>query len=510
MRFLLIASNQFKHPWPVIPYGACCVAAAVRASGHEVRVLDLCFSRDTEQDIQTALRGFQPHAVGVSIRNIDDGCAVAPHFFLDDIKEKVMVPLRKSFSGALIIGGPAVGINAAEMLDFFDIEYAALGDGERVVVAFLDALKANLTPIGIPGLLARKAGQEHLSVPPCNNSDLKDFPLPNMAEIIDVKPYLQFDGHFQVQTKRGCALRCTYCSYGAIEGSHYRLRDPSSVADHIERVVKKTGVNHFEFTDSTFNIPLDHAKAVLRAIKQKGLKLRLRTMGLNPGAVDEELVRLMRETGFTNVDLGVESLSDECLKALGKDFSVRDIFRAADLLRRYRIPTNWFMLFGAPAETEATIRETCTRLRKVVGFLDFVTVGIGIRAYKGTAIANMMQSENPAVTRDSFLSPVALEPRGLSLRELDLLVKIEASRQPQAYIFGPDQTMPFLVMRIVFGLWKLFLPAIPVWVVITLKNTVSTWLGLTAWRRVGLTRELAASRRAQEETSTTEPRTGVI
>ncbi len=58
-KVLLINSNRFKHPWPVIPFGLCYIAAVLETNGrHNVSFLDLCFSSDCEEDIQKAVRNF--------------------------------------------------------------------------------------------------------------------------------------------------------------------------------------------------------------------------------------------------------------------------------------------------------------------------------------------------------------------------------------------------------------------------------------------------------------------
>ena len=43
MNVLIIAANRNRHPAPVIPYGACMVAEATAAAGHQVEFLDLMF-----------------------------------------------------------------------------------------------------------------------------------------------------------------------------------------------------------------------------------------------------------------------------------------------------------------------------------------------------------------------------------------------------------------------------------------------------------------------------------
>ena len=73
MRLLLINSNRYYQPWPIIPFGLCWIASAVEAAGHEVRVLDLCFSSRPEGEIESVVKAVQPHLIGISIRNIDNG-----------------------------------------------------------------------------------------------------------------------------------------------------------------------------------------------------------------------------------------------------------------------------------------------------------------------------------------------------------------------------------------------------------------------------------------------------
>src|SRR3989449_9825915 len=64
VRLLLVSANQERSPDPVAPLGVCYVAAAAAQAGHDVRVLDLCFSQDVEADVAAAVPGPRPAAVG--------------------------------------------------------------------------------------------------------------------------------------------------------------------------------------------------------------------------------------------------------------------------------------------------------------------------------------------------------------------------------------------------------------------------------------------------------------
>ncbi len=50
----------------------------------------------------------------------------------------------------------------------------------------------------------------------------------------------------------------------------------------------------------------------------------------NPGAIDEEYAKLLKDAEFKDVEVGAESGSNKMLKALGKNFTKDDIFRTAE------------------------------------------------------------------------------------------------------------------------------------------------------------------------------------
>ena len=260
-RVLLINSNRFRHPWPVIPFGLCCVATALETRGsHNVFFLDLCFSGNCEKDIKNAIRNFLPDVIGISIRNIDDTGGYNTHFLLEDVKNEVIDFCKNEFPGPIVIGGPSVGISGREMLEYFDLEYAVRGDGEAIMPEFVKRIEMKESPEGLKGLIIRRNRIIIQDNEPDRIPDLDILPFPKPSRYLDLNRYRRFGSPLHIQTKRGCSFRCSYCTYNRIEGKQYRLRNPILVADEIEALIIETGINHIEFTDSIFNFPLSHAK----------------------------------------------------------------------------------------------------------------------------------------------------------------------------------------------------------------------------------------------------------
>jgi radical SAM superfamily enzyme YgiQ (UPF0313 family) len=470
---LLINANRLRDPLPVIPIGVCAVASALEAAGHRVEVLDLCFSPLPARSVRKAISRFRPDIVGITIRNIDTGSGYRPRFLIDRIRNQVVEPCRRTFTGPIVIGGAAAGINGPELLEYFDLPYAVQGDGEATMIEIAARYGAGRPLDGVPGLVIRRPDGSVEANPPVFTDDLDRLPAPEPHRHVNLLPYRVYSSPLQIQTKRGCALSCSYCTYNRLEGGRYRLRDPEAVADEIERSVRASGIRDVEIVDSTFNLPLDHAKAVLRSLAARNLGLRIAAMGMNPKYVDVELVDLMCRSGFVEACLGIEAGSDPMLRSLGKNFTVADILQARQTLRGAGIPVMWFLLLGAPGETRETIAETFRTVDSVAGPLDLVNIGVGIRVYKGAPIAGRWLEEHPDA-REDFLQPLSYAPQGLTIEEIMELAAAATSTRPRYFMYGRGAHIPLPVRLLVRALF----PRQPIWRIYILSRGAAKWTGL--------------------------------
>ena len=73
MRILLVATNRHdrlnsRMNAQPLPIGLAYVAGHLDPDRHQVRVLDLMFSDDYLADVESAVKDFQPEAVGISLK----------------------------------------------------------------------------------------------------------------------------------------------------------------------------------------------------------------------------------------------------------------------------------------------------------------------------------------------------------------------------------------------------------------------------------------------------------
>lgn len=487
MRILLISSNRERHPWPIPPIGACYVASDLERSGFDVQLLDILFAENPSSVITERIRLFMPDMVAVSIRNIDNLDRQYSHYYLDDVKENVIDPVKRETSAPLVIGGAAVSIMPERIMDFLGVDYAVCGEGEKTMVQFARHLSSNSDISSIGGLFHRNNGGIKGN-PVERIEDLDGLALPRIYRWVDWKKYRLNYAPYPIQTKRGCALTCSYCVYNRIEGYHYRLRDPERIVDEIEDIIANCKPQVIEFTDSTFNIPPEHAMEICREIIRRKIKVSFNTMGINPGAVTEELVALMKEANFMEVSCTPESGSERMLEALGKNFTLEHIERAARLLSKAGIPVVWYFLFGGPGEDESTVSETFRFIEENIVKRDLVFITSGIRVLPGSPVYTFAREIGQITDSADILRPVWFQPEGINIETMLYMINREVITHSN-YINLQDNTDKSVLARILKKVYSFLGLKEPVWINVMRRDFIYKLTGFNRYRLWKLEKE---------------------
>ncbi len=398
-KLLLVNTNTAKAPYPIPPLGICLIASCLQGS-FDVRIYDGMF--DEGLSLEAELRAFKPDFIGFGIRNVDNMVPDHRIYFVEDAYLKFIEPARRYTDVPFILGGSGFTIFPREIMDYTGADYGITGEGEETLMLLLQKLGRGDDVSNIPNVFT-KSGQGPVLPVPGEDYNLRPYSL--IDNKINFKPYTG-RGVYSIQTKRGCALQCLYCSYPMLEGKQYRLRDPSSIADEIEQASERIGLGvTFEFVDSTFNEPKDHAEAICRELIRRKIKVRMRTMGVNPRRTSRELFALMTEAGFAQIDVTPDSASPSVIRNLRKGFTMDDIRRTANLIREFDIPSMWFFLFGGPGENRETFNETLDFIDHYINPDDLVYMSGGLRIYPGTPLYTTAMDEGVISASDNLLDP---------------------------------------------------------------------------------------------------------
>jgi len=398
MRVLLIAANTELMNMPVLPLGLGCIAGATQQAGHDIRLLNLMAREDAREVLAASLKDFQPEVVGISVRNIDDQVMAAPKFLLEPVKAIVSY-CRSLVDCPIVIGGAGYSIFPQSALDYLGADMGIQGQGERAFVLLLQRLEQGEDLAGIPGLhLPGKGLQGKTNL----IFNLDDFPLPLPGVHLSAPDNLEDQPIWlPFQTRRGCPMKCTYCSTPVIEGHVLRRRDPQRVIDSLCGYVA-AGFSRFFIVDNVFNLPPAYAKRICEGILKSNLKIQWRCI-LYPWKVDEELIKLMALAGCEEVSLGFESGSPRIIKSMNKRYQPDEVRHICTLLKKYGIQTMGFLLLGGPGEDKETITESLVFAESLK--IAAMRITIGIRIYPFTPLAAQAVEDGMVRGDDDLLFP---------------------------------------------------------------------------------------------------------
>ncbi len=326
MKVLLVQAYLGGKESPVFPLGLACIASTI--PHHEVKIFDPNTANNPFIHLKTISLEFDPAIVGISLRNIDSTNKNEVVFYYQWLKDIIAVILS-SCSAKIILGGSGFSMFAREIMEREPaIDFGVYLEGEDVFSKLLDNLD---TPHTVPSLFYRHGNEVHFSgkAPPVN---INNTPLPAW-DVLSVDPYYRGRDAIGVETKRGCALGCIYCVYGFLNGRQYRLKHAERVVDEIEFLIKEHDITHFTFVDSTFNVPLYHARSICHELVNRNLSVSW-SAWFNEHFIDQEFITLLKKAGCNHIIFSPDGFSDDVLQKLGKDITKKDIDRSLKLLKK--------------------------------------------------------------------------------------------------------------------------------------------------------------------------------
>jgi radical SAM superfamily enzyme YgiQ (UPF0313 family) len=182
--------------------------------------------------------------------------------------------------------------------------------------------------------------------------DIKNLPVPRYELLLDKRIGFMLP----VQAGRGCPHACSYCSIYCLYRKRYMARPVDEVMRDIYRV-KELGFKSFFLLDDNIMGNPQFLEALCKKIKPLKMKWASQcSMLLSKRPL---LLKLAAESGCRMLSLGVESISQEGLNKLNKNW-VKAAEHEAMLSRiaDAGIITATEMIVGTPGDTPQSIRDT--------------------------------------------------------------------------------------------------------------------------------------------------------
>jgi len=347
VRIAFVSPNREQLPDPVPPLGVLYMMSAA-GDGHEKTLIDLCFEDEPLAFLGRQLEAFAPDLVAIGMRNIQNADYSDTRTTLA-YYDQIMQATREHCAAPVVMGGGGFSIVPAELMTRYDLDYGIVGEGEKAFAALVARIAGGSREVAdIPNLMSRDGGPQQAGSRR-HFLDLRASAPPDRSWI-DPR-YYEYSGVAPLQTKRGCVMRCEYCTYPMIEGREFRHRPTDVVADEWQDMLAHSpAIDHVFIVDSVFNLPDRQARELCEALISRGLQTPW-TCYVNPVRFDQGLADVMARAGCAGVEIGADSGTDQGLARLQKGFNTADIREVSRACRQAGIKDCHSFVLGTRGDT---------------------------------------------------------------------------------------------------------------------------------------------------------------
>jgi len=162
-----------------------------------------------------------------------------------------------------------------------------------------------------------------------------------------------------------CLSRCAYCDFISSV-----LTDDSQLNRYVEHIIKEIGLlkesgifSEREIDTIYFGggTPSLLKSAYLRSILET-IRLNRRaasqevTIEANPATIDFETLLAYKEAGINRISIGVQSLNDKTLKAIGRRHNASEAIQAIEIAEKTGLSISVDLMLGLPFQTKEDIK----------------------------------------------------------------------------------------------------------------------------------------------------------
>ncbi|MBI5486263.1 MAG: radical SAM protein [Deltaproteobacteria bacterium] len=430
------------------------LAAALAQAGHRPHVIPLC-GPESLGPAAAAIRKLGAPLVGISIPDADiavDGLAFVRY-------------LRGGgYRGHVTCGGALATLVRHEILGKHGgVDTVVRHDGEATIVAMAERIAEGKSCVGVPGVSTREGDGAPAPVAdpaPLRLRPMRPAPLPRILGVPVAR----------MLASRGCPGRCPYCGPAALQREAVeegvrggldretlhragvggtRRRSAGEVADEVAELYHGQGVRLFHLLDDNLlsggaEAAAEWLRTVRRELEGRGVGKTAWSLQTDPAIVTEDVANALEELGVIRVLLGVEGLTAEGLRALGRPGDPGRNLEAIERLRGRGVVTLFNSLLVHPQASPASIS---AELDGLAGLRGVHFEAIAMAVYPGTEAWRSL-CEAGQVTGGMFgwrfepRDPVASRFRAAVIR-----LRLEGSGRYGASVFAHDVAVNLAMAR---------------------------------------------------------------
>lgn len=347
MKILLInppLDNFNEDPYPSLGLGY--IGAILETKGYEVKIIDSPIMSFTLNDIKNVIIKYNPDIVGITCVSLNYNDCINITKITKQINQTIKI----------IIGGPHVSFISDKVLQEIPwVDIIVIGEGENTILELVQLFESKKEYLSnIKGIAFRDKNGKIIKTnirPFINNLDIIPFPA---RHLLPMEKYKNLTTYTSVITSRGCNNKCIYCNSSEFWKHKIRFRSALSINKELQFIKENYGINKIKFVDDLFLIKGKRTIELLKFIK----KLEIEWIcNARIDFLDQDLIENIAESGCKKIIFGIESLSQDVQKIIGKNLAINinKIKNIIILCQKNNIKTKMNFIIGLPMQTKKDI-----------------------------------------------------------------------------------------------------------------------------------------------------------
>jgi len=360
------------------PMGSIAIIESLRKIGEYPEFFNIDYFRPDKSAVEAKFQKGQYDIVGIS-------AVVSTAYAYTKFLCKI---IRQVSPKTIIIIGGNLAASAEILLRKCDVDLCVSGDGEIVIKQLVTLLReqgmAEDGLVNIKGICYLDKNREFIFTgfgprPSPEEIEFPDYDIIDQGDALNHFIPEILDDRFGVDapeggwpkgrmatvpTTKGCVSRCTFCHRWE---KGFRVMPINNISDHLTVLQNKYNVKYIDVADENFGSDKQAAKSFAEELSRRGMIWR--AGGVRASTVNLEMLKFWKSCGCANVTYGMESGSQTMLDVMEKKITVEQNFNAVVWTYEANLPTVLQLIIGMPGETDKTIAESISFLKKCSDYL---------------------------------------------------------------------------------------------------------------------------------------------
>ena len=319
-------------------------------------------------EIEAEIAEIRPDVVGIS-------SLFTPYY--REVLE-VAARVKKRLNVPVVAGGSHASAVPESLLSSPNVDYVIRGEGEKAFVEFLRYLKGQKRIEEVPNLAYRKDAEIALN-PLGDNFPIDELPFPDLRDLSPATYALARKPMTFMITSRSCPHKCSFCSVHTTFGTNYRRRSLENVLDEIELRYSQ-GYRVIDFEDDNLTYYKSTFKELCRRLIARFPNREMQFVAMNGISylsLDEELLGLMFQAGFSHLNLALVSSDKTVRETTKRPHTLEAYLKIVHRAHALGFQIVSYQILGLPNETLDSMIQTLafnTRLPVLLGASPFYRI----------------------------------------------------------------------------------------------------------------------------------------